>query len=102
MSSITIPARADAHSNLRPLNILRDLPAVADLIEMCFSSTMDSEGKRYVQDMRRAGKDNSFIQWANRAADTTSLPLSGYVWDENGKIIGNTSLVPFRYNTLRT
>jgi len=101
MSSITIPARADTHPNLRPLSILRDLPAVADLIETCFSSTMDTEGKRYVQDMRRAGNDNSFIKWASRAADTTSLPLSGYVWEENGKIIGNTSLVPFRHNKQR-
>jgi len=28
---------------MRPLNILRDLPAVADLIEMCFASTMDAK-----------------------------------------------------------
>lgn len=103
MTSVTIPAHAEAttHPNLRPLSILRDLPAVADLIEICFSNTMDSEGKRYVQDMRRAGSDNSFIKWANHAAETTSLPLSGYVWDENGKIIGNTSLVPFRHNKQR-
>jgi ribosomal protein S18 acetylase RimI-like enzyme len=101
MSSITIPARADAHPNLRPLSILRDLPAVADLIETCFSSTMDNDGRRYVQDMRRAGNDNSFVKWANRAAETTSLPLSGYVWEENGKIIGNASLVPFRHNKQR-
>ncbi len=101
MSSITLPARANAHPNLRPVSILRDLPAVADLIEMCFSSTMDSEGKRYVQDMRRAGIDNSFLQWANRAAETTSLPLSGYIWEENGKIVGNVSLVPFRHSKQR-
>jgi len=101
MSSITLSARADAHPHLRPLSILRDLPAVADLIELCFSSTMDSEGKRYVQDMRRAGSDNSFLHWANRAAESTSLPLSGYIWDENGKIIGNASLVPFRHNKQR-
>lgn len=96
MSSMTLSAHADVHPHLRPLHILRDLPAVADLIEMCFSSTMDNDGKRYVQDMRRAGNDNSFIQWANRAAESTSLPLTGYVWEENGKIIGNASLVPFR------
>ncbi len=101
MSSITLSARADAHPNLRPLSILRDLPAVADLIEMCFSNTMDSEGKRYVQDMRRAGSDNSFLHWANRAAESTSLPLSGYIWEENGKIIGNASLVPFRHKKQR-
>jgi len=103
MSSITIPARveADGHPSLRPLNILRDLPAVADLIETCFSSTMDNEGRRYVQDMRRAGKDNSFIKWANRAIETTSLPLSGYVWEESGKVVGNASLVPFKHNKQR-
>lgn len=101
MSSITIPARGENHPNLRPLSILRDLPAVADLIEMCFSSTMDSDGKRYVQDMRRAGNDNSFVKWANRAAETTSLPLTGYIWEENGQIVGNTSLVPFRHNKER-
>ncbi|MBV5337345.1 MAG: hypothetical protein J0653_05120, partial [Deltaproteobacteria bacterium] len=86
MSSITIPARAQAHPNLRPLNVLRDLSAVADLIETCFSNTMDSDGRQYVQDMRRAGKDNSFMKWANHAVETTSLPLSGYVWEENGRI----------------
>ena len=101
MASFTISARAEQHANLRPLSILRDLPAVADLIEMCFSSTMDNDGKRYVQDMRRAGKDNSFLQWANRAAESTSLPLTGYVWEENGRIVGNASLVPFRNNHQR-
>jgi len=97
MSSITLSARATPHPNLRPLSVLRDLPAVADLIEICFSNTMDNDGKRYVQDMRRAGNDNSFIQWANRAAESTSLPLSGYVWEENGRIVGNASLIPFRH-----
>lgn len=97
MASIPIPVHAGHHNHLRPLNILRDLPAVADLIELCFSETMDREGQRYVQDMRRAGRDDRFLRWATRMAETTSLPLTGYVWDENGKIEGNASLVPFRY-----
>ena len=97
MTSITMPAQNDVHPHLRPLNILRDLPAVADLIEQCFSDTMDTEGKRYVQDMRRAGNDNSFIKWANRVSDSTSLPLSGYIWEENNRIVGNVSVVPFRH-----
>lgn len=101
MSSITVPARADNHPNLRPMSILRDLPAVADLIEQCFSSTMDSDGRRYVQDMRRAGNDNSFLKWANRVAESTSLPLTGYVWEEGHHIVGNVSLVPFRQNKHR-
>lgn len=101
MASITIPAREEHHPNLRPLSILRDLPAVADLIEQCFASTMDSDGKRYVQDMRRAGSDNSFLKWAKRAAESTSLPLTGYIWEESDHIIGNVSLVPFKRNKHR-
>ena len=101
MASISVAARTQSHPNLRPLSIFRDLPAVADLIEMCFSNTMDSEGKRYLQDMRRAGSDNSFLKWANRTAETTSLPLTGYVWEENGRIVGNASLVPFHHRQHR-
>lgn len=95
MTSVTLPTQT-FHPHLRPLNILRDLPAVADLIESCFAETMDTEGKRYIQDMRRAGNDNSFIKWATRVAETTSLPLTGYIWEENNHIVGNISLVPFR------
>jgi ribosomal protein S18 acetylase RimI-like enzyme len=80
---------------LRKLNILRDLPAVADLIEKCFEDTMDAEGRRYVRDMRRAGSDRSFLRWASRAIETASLPLTGFVWEDNGEIIGNVSTIPF-------
>lgn len=81
---------------LRPLNILRDLPAVADLIETCFAATLDSDGQRYVQQMRKAGSDNVFLRWATTAVETVSMPLSGYVWEEEGQIIGNVSLIPYR------
>lgn len=101
MASITVPAREDVNPHLRPLNILRDLPAVADLVELCFADTMDNDGRRYVQDMRRSGSDNAFLKWASRAADSVSMPLTGYVWEENNRIIGNASLVPFRHRGRR-
>lgn len=78
---------------VRPLNILHDLPQVADLIELCFEATMDDEGQSYVQQMRKASNDRDFLTWAGRVMESTSMPLAGYVWEEDGKIIGNTSLV---------
>src|SRR6185503_5263903 len=96
MSSITIPAKTKDHPNLRPLNVLRDLSAVADLIELCFSPTMDNDGQRYLSDMRRASRDDSFLRWASRMTETASMPLMGYVWEQDGRIIGNASLIPFR------
>jgi ribosomal protein S18 acetylase RimI-like enzyme len=96
MSSITIPVRTNEHPNIRPLNMLRDLSAVADLIELCFSPTMDNDGQRYLSDMRRASHDDSFLRWASRVTETASLPLMGYVWEQDGRIVGNASLIPFR------
>src|SRR5512145_1124148 len=96
MSSITIPVKAKDHPHLRPLNVLRDLSAVADLIEVCFSPTMDNDGQRYLSDMRRASHDDSFLRWASRMTETASLPMMGYVWEQDGQIIGNASLIPFR------
>ena len=97
MSSITVPVKVEEHHpHVRPLNVIRDLSAVADLIELCFSTTMDNEGQRYLSDMRRASRDDSFLHWASRMTETTSLPLTGYVWEQDGRIIGNASLIPFR------
>ena len=96
MTSVPLPMQASVTGNLRPLNILRDLPRVADLIELCFANSMDSEGQSYVRQMRRASRDASFMRWASNAIEGASMPLSGYVWEQDGRIIGNASLVPFR------
>ena len=101
MTSVPLPAHSSASSYVRPLNILRDLPRVADLIEVCFASSMDSEGQSYVRQMRRASRDTSFMRWASNAIESASLPLSGFVWEQDGRIIGNASLVPFRHKGKR-
>ena len=96
MSSVTIPVNAKDHPHMRPLNVLRDLSSVADLIELCFSPTMDNDGQRYLSDMRRASRDDSFLRWASHVTETAALPLTGYVWEQDGRIVGNASLIPFR------
>jgi ribosomal protein S18 acetylase RimI-like enzyme len=88
--------KVNDHPHIRPLNVLRDLSAVADLIELCFSSTMDNDGQRYLSDMRRASHDDSFLNWASRMTESASLPLTGFVWEQDGRIVGNSSLIPFR------
>ncbi|HEX7432710.1 MAG TPA: GNAT family N-acetyltransferase [Anaerolineaceae bacterium] len=80
--------------NLRPLDIRRDLMRVADLIELCFAHTMDVDGKEYLRQMRQAARDARFLNWAPKAAEWVAMPLSGYVWEESGQIVGNLSLIP--------
>lgn len=97
MSSVTIPVKTkEPHPHLRAMNMFRDLPSVADLIELCFASTMDNDGQRYIADMRRASRDDGFLRWASHMTESASLPLTGFVWEEDGRIVGNASLIPFR------
>ena len=99
MATITVPAQRASGGPLRPLNILHDLPQVADLIELCFAATIDDEGQSYLDQMRRASRDNEFLRWAGRMVDTTSMPLSGFVWETDGRIVGNASLVYQNYGS---
>jgi ribosomal protein S18 acetylase RimI-like enzyme len=98
MASISLPARAEAHPNLRALNVLRDLSQVADLVESCFAKYRDQEGEEYVRQMRRASHDKSWLRWASSTMEGASMPLTGYVWEENGRIVGNASLIVFRHH----
>jgi ribosomal protein S18 acetylase RimI-like enzyme len=102
MSTLSLPARTAETSPARPLNILRDLPEVADLIELCFSPTLDNDGQSYVQQMRRASRDVNFLRWASQTVESASLPLQGFVWEQGGGIVGNASIIPFHHRGRKT
>jgi ribosomal protein S18 acetylase RimI-like enzyme len=86
---------------LRPLNPLRDLMAVADLIELCFHGTMDAEGRTFLHDLRRSSRGSGLADWAARTSDLAGMPLSGFVWEDSGQIVGNVSLIPFNRRGVR-
>jgi GNAT superfamily N-acetyltransferase len=80
--------------HIRALNPRRDLGQVADLIELCFSDNLDPDGKRYLQKMRQSAK-NLRSRWLEATSlQFTTIP-EGYVWEENDRIVGNISLIPF-------
>ena len=83
---------------LRPLNVNRDLLAVADLVELCFADTLDPDGRRYLQHMRSTAKNPGLLRLTSQ---WTTAPLSGYVWEQDGRIIGNASLIPYFVGTKR-
>lgn len=96
MTTTTIGGPSNRNGS-RPLNMLKDLPSVADLVEECFKGNLDNEGQAAINNIRRRGRDNSFLSWAPKVLDSLSMPLSGFVWEEDGKIVGNTSLIPYFY-----
>jgi len=81
-------------SHIRPLNARRDLGKVADLIELCFAETLDDDGKRYLRRMRQASQKAS-NNWFDSTAFQMSITAEGYIWEEDDKVVGNISLIPF-------
>jgi ribosomal protein S18 acetylase RimI-like enzyme len=71
---------------------------VADLVETCFADTLDPDGKRYIERMRSAARNKSFLRWAALNIEIPNMPFSGYVWEQDGEMIGNASLIPYRIN----
>ena len=83
-----------ARGHLRRLDMRRDLVKVADLVELCFYDTLDAEGKKYLNEMRKAAQVASFMGIASNLISDTTMPPSGYVWEEDGRLVGNLSLIP--------
>ena len=79
-----------SNRELRPLNMQSDLAEVADLIELCFSDTLDRDGRQYIAQIRAAAKNPKILGFPEYLGNS----LAGFVWEEMGKIVGNISLIP--------
>jgi ribosomal protein S18 acetylase RimI-like enzyme len=81
---------------IRQFDLTRDLDQVADLIELCFPIHSDPDGQTYVNDMRKTARE---LRLMGRLAGLSAhypAKSSGFVWEENGQIIGNLSLIPLQ------
>jgi ribosomal protein S18 acetylase RimI-like enzyme len=85
------PESQDSYLHIRRLNPNRDLNAVADLVEEAFELRDDPEGAWVLRQMR------AFARRAQSYPDVFSPPGApeGFVWEEDGKIIGNISVVKY-------
>lgn len=96
MTAVSEPAlQSPSKKHLRPFDVRRDLQAVADLVELCFADTLDADGRRYLQHMRSTANNASLLRWTALTSEWTSAPLTGCVWEQDGRIVGNASLIPY-------
>jgi ribosomal protein S18 acetylase RimI-like enzyme len=97
-----IAASLSAHADhIRKMDVSRDLDPVADLIEMCFPIHLDKDGQAYIREMRQAARDMQLAGWLSMLAEMGSGKASGFVWEENRRIVGNLSLIPFKQSGVR-
>ncbi len=81
-------------SGLRPLNGGRDLGQVADLIQEAFSSELDTSGKAMLREMRQLGRLGSLFWWFDQPSADMGQMFAGFVWVEDGRIVGNITVTP--------
>lgn len=85
-----------ARNGLRPVRPRRDLAAIADLIETCFADSLDAGGRSMLREMRTMATANPLI-WLLARLGRAVPALDGYVWVEDGHVVGNVSIAPAGY-----
>ncbi len=88
--------------HIRPINLRRDLVAIADLIEVAFAGQMDVEGREYLRHIRQVSSSLGGYIMDGTTPETSQLPFQGYLWEEDGRIIGNLTLILVRKQQTRT
>jgi GNAT superfamily N-acetyltransferase len=88
MSAGTLPLQSSPNQGLRPVNIRRDLAQIASLMDMCFGDTLDLNGRGAVREMEALSHSGPLLWLLGAVVPQWQW---GFVWVENGKVIGNVS-----------
>jgi ribosomal protein S18 acetylase RimI-like enzyme len=73
----------------RPINLRKDIPQVLALLNLVFSSSLDSDGRRVLNRMSLAQQPWVVLQLRQLVEGI----VPGFVWEESGEIVGNVSLL---------
>lgn len=92
---ITVPAQSRVSHGPRPINLNKDIPQILELLQIAFGESLDAEGQRALQGYYLPYAQPAILWRLNPAASRLS---QGYVWEENGRIVGNTTLLTTRLN----
>jgi ribosomal protein S18 acetylase RimI-like enzyme len=93
MTAAAQPLALRIPDTIRDFDLRRDLRPAADLIELCFAERLDEDGRRYVAQMRQAAGNRRLLRLAGVAPSSVTLPVNGLVWEEQGELVGNLSML---------
>lgn len=88
---ITFSASGSA-SGTRPIDPNRDFPQLAQLLKTVFFDELEQGGRQVFDSVAASGKPPFF--W--RLDPFFSRLTPGFVWEEDGRIVGNVTLLPTR------
>ena len=77
---------------LRPLNPTRDLRAVAELLRVAFQDEIGQQEATWLREMETIGTFTPLAWLMGQVSDALGGMLSGFVWEEDGQIVGNVTI----------
>jgi ribosomal protein S18 acetylase RimI-like enzyme len=84
--------RGGIESGIRPFDIGRDLRPVAELIADAFTNELDPRGLAALREMRIMSHLSGLLKLLSRSTGELDDVFSGFVWVEDGKIVGNVTV----------
>jgi ribosomal protein S18 acetylase RimI-like enzyme len=79
-------------TGVRPFDPYRDLGAVAELIAVAFGDKLDPAGQVALAEMRRVVRWGPLLWWGYAPQWGSVSATAGFVWIEDGRVVGNVSL----------
>lgn len=87
---VTAPSQDQSKNGPRPINMNTDIPGILKLLELVFGASMDAEGRQMFAGTSNAAQSPAILWRLSPAAAKLSL---GFVWEEDGRIVGNVTML---------
>ena len=79
-------------NGIRPFDLARDLRPVAELISKAFAHELDFRGTAILREMRLMSYMAGFMRFFNGDSINYDDVFSGFVWVNEGKVVGNVTV----------
>lgn len=87
---ITLPISHPRSDGLRPADLSRDIPHIVDLLRLVFGDSLDADDRQWLGEANHSGFQDALYRFNPAIARLSN----GFVWEADGRIIGNVTLLP--------
>ncbi|TET96833.1 MAG: GNAT family N-acetyltransferase [Anaerolineales bacterium] len=96
MTAAVAAGNPSVQRGIRPVEPRRDMAALAGLIERAFSDRLDASSRRMILGMKMFAQAGRLGWLIGRWFLPPAAYPQGFVWEEDGEVVGNASLLPVR------
>lgn len=93
MTGFAVSQLAALPQGLHRLDPVRDLRGVIDLLEIGFRNDLEARDRRWLADLSALSRAGPISAWFLRALPRRSNAFDGFVWYQDGQLVGNVSLM---------